>query len=103
MTKSAPTQWNYLHFMLILCKPCLIGHKSVPRITMPAPAPQQVPRFTTMLRSFAASGSTAEHGSAIQHAQRRALLRRKRAQAASAEVTALQLGIGRVPHALVSP
>lgn len=75
---------------------------SVPRITMSAPHSQQVPRFTTMLRSFAASASAAEDSSAAQHVQRSALLQRKRAQAASAEVTALHLGVGRIPHAMVS-
>ena len=69
---------------------------------MPAPQSQQVPRFTTMLRSFAASGSAPEDSSAAQHVQRSALLQRKRAQAASAEVTTLQLGVGRIPHAPVS-
>ena len=70
---------------------CLMGHESVSRFTMSAPPSRQVPRFTTMLRSFAASGSAAEDSSAAQHVQRSALLQRKRAQAASAEVTALHV------------
>lgn len=47
---------------------------------------RQVPRFTTMLRSFAASGSAADDSAAAQHVQQSALLQRKRAQVAAAQV-----------------
>jgi hypothetical protein len=60
----------------------------------PHPLHWQVPRFTTMLRSFAASGSASDDSIAAQHLQRSALLQRKRAQATSAQVTGMHVPSG---------